>query len=142
MKKCPVRDKIYLFGGIFLFAYNSIMNFCYMRYTCEKERTLCAFQNLKREKAKNCTCEDVMESNGIGWVWEKVKKLTNGRQEVERYGTKESKWLPGIKFEKKEKDRDRYLCKKDKIYVNYVKQTKNCIRWKTVICAWWRIKQK
>ena len=66
MKKCPVRDKIYLFGGIFLFAYNSIMNFCYMRYMCEKERTLCAFQNIKREKAKNCICEDVMESNGIG----------------------------------------------------------------------------
>lgn len=112
MKKCPVRDKILSFWRDFFICIQFYYEFCYMRYMCEKERTLCAFQNIKREKAKNCTCEDVIESNGIGWVWEKVKKLTNGRQEVERYGTKESKWLPGIKFEKKEKDRDWYLCKK------------------------------
>ena len=50
------------------------------------------FPKYKPGKEKMCTYEDAMEANESEWKRVSLrKKLTNGRQEVERYGTKESK---------------------------------------------------
>ena len=69
-KNVPSEIKFYLFDGIFLFAYNFIMVFHYMRYICEKERILCAFHNISRVKRKCVHTRRQwkrMEANGSEW---------------------------------------------------------------------------